>query len=136
MYQKITFGLLIMITLTLQGCTTDAPTDTVETTSPVVNIDTGNSAFNGTFNLTGNYTTPGGDEPFDATVTLENDVIIAVETKNIAIHEVSKKFQDKFGSGVAGQIVGKNIKDVQVAYVNGASLTSTAFNTALHALQK
>ncbi|MEI7477250.1 MAG: hypothetical protein WCJ81_01565 [bacterium] len=56
--------------------------------------------------------------------------------QNVALNEKSKKYQDAFIQGISGQIVGKNINDVNVTYVNGSSLTAQAFNKALHDLQK
>lgn len=63
------------------------------------------AVLNGTFHLTSTYASPAGPEPLDATVTLKDDVITAVEVKNVAHATISKNFQDKFSSGIAGQIV-------------------------------
>lgn len=173
-HQKMLLGLLVLVTLTLQGCgtqkteiTTDTQTtgqttettntvdmdqtDTQSTTDSSVPLSTGNSqeasnidpdtsvsstvALNGTFHLTDTYQSPAGPEPLDATVTIENNVITAVEAKNVAHAAKSKMYQDMFIKGIAGQVVGKNIKDVQVTYVNGSSLTAKAFNKALHDLE-
>ncbi len=105
----------------------------------MTSTNTGTSSvtvLNGTYRLTSTYDSPAGDEPLDATVTLKDDVITAVEAKNVAIAPRSKAYQDMFIQGIAGQIVGKNIKDVKVTYLNGSSLTAKAFDKALHDLQK
>ncbi len=100
------------------------------------NDSSAETSLNGIFHLTSTYDSPAGPEPLDATVTIENDVITAVEAKNVAHAVKSKMYQDMFISGIAGQIVGKNIADVKVTYVNGSSLTAQAFDKALHALEK
>jgi hypothetical protein len=41
-----------------------------------------------------------------------------------------------FIAGIAGQVVGKKVSDVNVTYVNGSSLTAVAFDNALQELQK
>lgn len=146
---KVLFGFLVIVTLTLQGCSIiPSKTSEVETTTTGSNMTgttvttgsvSGNTAkpsakLNGTFHLVKGYPSPGGPETMDATVVIKDDIITAVSAKNVAIAAKSKFMQDKFIEGIAGQIVGKNIKDVQVSHVNGSSLTAKAFNDALHAL--
>lgn len=171
-HQKILFGFLVMVTLTLQGCaltnsqsteqnsqlnteasltgSTSVETNDAETPAATdMNHDamtgmdhspstqtSSETSLNGTFHLTSTYNSPAGPEPLDATVTIKNDVITAVEAKNVAHAVKSKMYQDMFISGIAGQVVGKNIADVKVTYVNGSSLTAQAFDKALHALEK
>ncbi len=144
--QKMIFGFLVMIALTLQGCTLKPTVEndaalTGETQTKVETVNTGAKAaitavLNGVFNLSGTYNSPAGLELMNATVTIENDIITAVSAQNVAKAPKSKVLQDQFISGIAGQVVGKNIKDVNVSYVNGSSLTAKSFNDALHALEK
>ncbi len=129
-----------METSTLNTGSNELNTDTgSQSTGTAVEVNTtvesNTTALNGTFHLTSTYMSPAGEEPMDATVTLKDNVITAVEAKNVAHAPMSKNFQDKFAAGIAGQIVGKNIEDVQVTYVNGSSLTAKAFNKALHELE-
>ena len=158
--------LVVVSLTVLQGCGTpgDAPTDvstqqnTNTSSQTIVDAnDTGKQGtatqsntgdttasgadaaqtwLNGTFRLKTTYDAPSWPEPLDATVTLKQDVITAVSAENVAVNGASQKFQKMFIDGISGQIVGKNIKDVNVTYVNGSSLTAEAFNKALHALQK
>ena len=136
------FGFLVMVALTLQGCsmrpvveTETKTTGAVQTQTGVVKANTG-TMLNGTFNLSGTYNSPAGLEIMNATVTIKNDVITAVSAQNVAKAPISKKLQDNFIGGISGQVVGKNIKDVNVTHVNGSSLTAKSFNDALHALEK
>lgn len=111
--------------------TTGTVNETTGTTSAAPQVK---AALNGSFHITKEYKTPGGMEPMDVTVVIKEDVITAVSGKNVAIAMKSKDYQDKFLSGIAGQIVGKKVSDVNVTNVNGSSLTAQAFNTALHNL--
>ncbi|KQP27893.1 hypothetical protein ASF38_03500 [Aeromicrobium sp. Leaf272] len=43
----------------------------------------------------------------------------------------SKQYQEKFAGGIADEIVGKNIDDIDVSKVAGSSLTSGGFNEAV-----
>lgn len=112
------------------------PTATSTTPSTSTTATTATKVLNGIFHLTNTYGSPAGPEPLDATVTLKDGVITAVSAKNVAVNQRSKTYQDMFISGIAGSIVGKNIKDVNITHVNGSSLTAASFNTVLHELQK
>jgi len=138
-YQKILFAFVITVSLVaLQWCGTRSDDETTAKTAQprqeAVAVTKKN--ISGTFHLQSTYQVPSGAEPLDTTVTLKNDVITAVSGQNVALNEKSKKYQDAFIQGISGQIVGKNINDVNVTYVNGSSLTAQAFNKALHDLQK
>lgn len=163
MYQKSLFALFVIVTLTVQGCsmapktatetpdaaavattgtqetppTPDATAPTAESTGTATTATgtTTSKVLNGTFRFTDKYMTPGGEEPMDVTVTIANGVITAVEAKNVATLPKSVPFQDKFIAGIAGVVVGKNIKDVEITNVNGSSLTAQAFNKALNNLE-
>ena len=47
----------------------------------------------------------------------------------------TRKFQGEFAGGIAGQIVGKNIDELNVSKVAGSSLTSGGFNQALEKIK-
>lgn len=111
MYQRTLFALFVIVALTVQGCSmapktgtvvepsgtnTMVETTTVET-STVVETTTGSTptptaepvatqSINGTFQLSTTYEVPGGEqESLNAKVTIANNVITAVEAKNVAI---------------------------------------------------
>lgn len=159
MYQKTLFGLFVVVALTLQGCSMTPKTDTTNTTGDVTTgaettvVDTtttttdttttsetttdtkvaaDSAKVNGAFTLKATYSSPGGEEPMEAVVTVANDVVTSVTMANTAINNVSKKFQDMFIAGIAGEIVGKDVKEVEFTHVNGSSLTATVFNKAFN----
>lgn len=105
------------------------------TASGSVKVASKSTTLNGTYHIVKDYIAPSGKESIDAAVTIKNNIIIAVNVKNVAVNDKSKKYQDEFIKGISGQIVGKNIKDVKVSYISGASLTAKAFDEALHALK-
>lgn len=137
----------------LAGCATDqsaeadtAPsTDGAESTaSPSTGTDStgtdgaeasSSSYTDGEYTETGDYTTPGGQEDVTVTITLADDVVTAVEVTGSATSGNSKQYQSAFISGIAAEVVGKDIDDLDVSKVAGSSLTSSGFNAALDAIR-
>lgn len=85
----------------------------------------------GTYNATGVYSSPAGDEEILVTLTLENDIVIDAEFEGLATHPTSKKLQDMFAEGFEDEVVGKSIDAINLTVVNGASLTPKGFMDAL-----
>jgi uncharacterized protein with FMN-binding domain len=93
--------------------------------------DAGASPTDGTYTATGGYRSPAGPEKVEVTVTLADGVVTAVEVTPLATDPTSTSFQTRFASGVADQVVGKALADVQVDKVSGSSLTSGGFMAAI-----
>ena len=90
----------------------------------------------GSYSSNGAYSTPGGPEEVAVTLTVENDVITSVVIGNIAKHEISKKWTNSFRDGIAGEVVGVNLSELDaVGATNGSSLTPIGFNTALSSIK-
>lgn len=85
----------------------------------------------GTYSASGRYSSPGGQEEVDVTVTLANNVITDVTVTTDAASGTSAQYQSEFKNGYKKLVVGKNISDVKLSRVAGSSLTSTGFNNAL-----
>jgi len=85
----------------------------------------------GTYSATGSYLSPAGEETVAVSVTLEDDTITAVTVTPQADDPTASQYQQKFASGIAAVVVGKDIDDVSVSTVSGSSLTGAGFNTAL-----
>ena len=47
----------------------------------------------------------------------------------------TRKFQGEFASGIAAQVVGKSIDELDVSKVAGSSLTSGGFNKAVEQIK-
>ncbi|MDR7186656.1 uncharacterized protein with FMN-binding domain [Microbacterium trichothecenolyticum] len=98
--------------------------------------DTGSGSYaDGTYTADGSYATPESVETISVTVTLENDVITAVEVTGDPQKRESEQYQGQFIGGIADVVVGQDIDDIQVSRVAGSSLTSNGFNEAIEAIK-
>ncbi len=118
-------------TSTSDSGTTDSGTSDDSTTDGT----SGSGYADGTYTATGSYKSPGGQEEVTVTVTLADGVVTAVEVTPEASDPTSLTYQTRFASGVADQVVGKAIEDVDVSKVSGSSLTSTGFMAALEEIE-
>lgn len=110
-----------------------APSDT--TSSAATTDDTSAASTStytdGSYSASGSYTTPQGTEEIDVTITLEADVVTAVEITSSPSNPNTKQYQGEFVDGIDAVVVGKNIDDLDVSKVGGSSLTSGGFNSAV-----
>lgn len=141
-------GLSIMGTAAACAPTTESPSTQTpatqnggqaSTTSPsssAAATTSGESTYkDGTYSSDGTYTSPNGQETVGVELTLAADKVSAV---NITVHPSNpntKKFQGEFASGIAAQIVGKDIDELNVSKVAGSSLTSGGFNEAVEQIK-
>lgn len=104
--------------------------------SPSTSAGKGDSTYkDGTYSADGTYTSPNGQETVGVELKLAGDKVAAV---NITVHPSNpntKKFQGEFASGIAAQIVGKDIDELSVSKVAGSSLTSGGFNDAVEQIK-
>ena len=97
---------------------------------------TGSGSYaDGTYTAEGSYATPESVETIKVTVTLEDDVITAVEVTGDPQKRESEQYQGQFIGGIADVVVGQDIDDIQVSRVAGSSLTSNGFNQAIEAIK-
>ena len=86
----------------------------------------------GSYTVDASYSSPGGFEGMDVSITLEDDIIksvsIVIDPDN---DDESDEYTSLFKNRISGEVVGKNIDDADVSRLSGASLTSRAFNNAL-----
>lgn len=86
----------------------------------------------GTYDAEGGYTSPGGQQSVGVEVTLDADgTITDVEVTPEASDGTSERYQSQFAGGIADEVVGKKIDDLDVSTVAGSSLTSGGFNDAI-----
>ena len=100
--------------------------------------DSGSSAStyaDGTYEATGTYTSPNGQEEVDVSITLESDVITAVTVTPQASNPNSVRYQNEFADGIAAVVVGQDIDEISVSRVAGSSLTSGGFNEAVDTIK-
>lgn len=96
---------------------------------------TDGSYADGTYSASGSYQAPSGTETVDVTVTLKDDVITDVEVVGEATDPQAKQHQGEFISGIAAEVVGKDIDQISVSRVSGSSLTSGGFNAAIETIK-
>ena len=117
--------------------TSQAPEATEETTSDTEddeNTDDESDELqfeDGSYEATGSYTSPGGNETIGVNLTLEGDVITDISLTNGAGHPTSDRFQEEFIEGVVELVTGVNLDEANVGNVAGSSLTGNGFNQAL-----
>lgn len=97
----------------------------------VSNDNTDGSYKDGTYTATGAYTSPGGSESIEVTVTIKDGVITSTSADANASDAEAEEYQGMFLSAYEDLVVGKNIDDVDLSRVSGSSLTSQGFNNAL-----
>jgi uncharacterized protein with FMN-binding domain len=90
---------------------------------------------NGTYTAVGNYTSPGGQEELDVTVTLTDGVITDSTVEPKATRPISKTRQEDFAANYKTFVVGKSIDEVQLSKVSGSSLSPKGFNDALEKIK-
>lgn len=90
----------------------------------------------GTYEATGTYTTPGGKESIDLTVTIEDNKVVATSFKSAPKNRQTVEYQGKFKENYTALVVGKKIDDISLNRVSGSSLTSTGFHNALDQIKQ
>ncbi|RYJ03264.1 MAG: FMN-binding protein [Actinomycetales bacterium] len=110
------------------GSSSQSTTDAAEDTSS----DVATTYTAGDYTAEGSYQSPAGQQSVEVEVTLEEDgTITAVTVTPQADGGNSEQFQKKFAGGIADEVVGTKIDDLNVSKVSGSSLTSGGFNAAI-----
>jgi uncharacterized protein with FMN-binding domain len=123
--------------LLLAGCGASTP----ETGGSGSGTDTadgagaGGSYADGTYTADGSYQTPESIETIEVTVTLAGGVIEDVEVVGNPTKPESEEYQGRFIGGIADEVVGRSIDEIQVSRVAGSSLTSGGFNEAIEQIK-
>ncbi|MBD1540803.1 hypothetical protein G9E11_00710 [Arthrobacter sp. IA7] len=89
----------------------------------------------GTYSADGNYKSPNGTETVGVQLTLAGGNVSAVEITQHPSNPNTRKFQGEFAGGIADQVVGKSLDEINVSKVAGSSLTSGGFNQAVEAIK-
>ncbi len=108
-----------------------APSTSLTTTTASTTAPTTSEYTNGTYSAIGDYTSPGGPETVDVTLTVVNGLVVDATVEGNAVNPISKKFQAQFIAGYRGFVVGKMISSLSLTTVSGSSLTPKGFNDAV-----
>lgn len=116
--------------LVLAGCSGAADAETGETSN---GSSSGATApyTDGTYTAEGSYQTPETVETIEVTLTIADDAVTDVEVVGDPIAPESKNYQGQFIAGIADEVVGRKLDDLDVDRVAGSSLTSGGFDQAL-----
>lgn len=110
---------------------TTSESSTETETEPAESSDSAEFAA-GEYSATGSYQTPNGQESVDVSVTITDDgTITDVAVDGNATNGNSVQFQSQFASGIADEVVGQPIDEIEVDRVSGSSLTGGGFNQAI-----
>ncbi|EFQ82191.1 hypothetical protein HMPREF0063_12715 [Aeromicrobium marinum DSM 15272] len=86
----------------------------------------------GDYSAEGSYQTPGGTQSVVVELSLDaTGTITSVEVIPQADGGNSEQFQGRFAGGIADEVEGVSIDDLDVSKVSGSSLTSGGFNKAI-----
>ncbi|MDQ0922905.1 uncharacterized protein with FMN-binding domain [Pseudarthrobacter sp. W1I19] len=96
----------------------------------------GSTYKDGTYSADGNYVSPNGTETVGVELTLAGGTVTGVNITQHPSNPNTRKFQGQFAGGIAAQIVGKNIDELNVSKVAGSSLTSGGFNQAVDKIKQ
>ena len=129
-------GFASLALLALAGCAAESsvadPAPSTDSTTTDGASPTSSSTYaDGTYTASGDYVAPSGTETVTVELTVENDVITEVTTHGDATDPEAQEFQQRFGSGISAEVVGKDLATLSVSRVSGSSLTSSGFNSAL-----
>ena len=116
---------------TTEAPTTDTPT---EDTPDIGDADAGAYA-DGDYSAEGSYSNPGGQSTVKVDLTINDGTISDVTVTPEAENGTSKQYQEKFAGGIADEVVGKSLDDLDVTKVAGSSLTSGGFNEAIEQIK-
>jgi uncharacterized protein with FMN-binding domain len=95
----------------------------------------GASYKDGTYSADGNYVSPNGTETVGVQLTLAAGKVTEVQITQHPSNPNTRKFQGQFAGGIAAQVVGKNIDELNISKVAGSSLTSGGFNQAVEKIK-
>lgn len=116
---------------------TTIPTTTEKMESQPTAADTMEAASykDGEYKAEGNYTSPGGAESLDVTLTLAGGVVTDAEVISNATRPISKQMQASFIGGFKEQVIGKNIDEINLTKVSASSLAPKGFNNAVEEIK-
>ena len=85
----------------------------------------------GTYTVTGGYQAPSGQESVRVTVSIADGIVTAATVEPQASNSTSSRYQGQFAGGVADEVVGKPLAEIDITRVAGSSLTGRGFNEAM-----
>lgn len=113
----------------------DATPTTAETSSSATDDNSSTTVNDGDYDAEAEYSNPGGQSKVRVDLTVTDGKIADIKVTPEATNGTSKGFQQKFASGIADEVVGKSLDELNVSKVSGSSLTSQGFNQAIEQIK-
>jgi hypothetical protein len=107
------------------------PTSTLNANSTSTASNSSDQYKNGTYSATVSYDAHRHQESITVSLTIENGKITSVSDSHSGNDHESVMYQNSFEDNINSYTVGKNLNDVALSRVGGASDTTTAFMNAL-----
>jgi uncharacterized protein with FMN-binding domain len=130
---------VLLMTAACGSSESDGATPPAATSSAPATTDSADSSAgtfkDGDYEAEGSYSNPGGQSTVKVALTLADDKITDITVTPEATNGTSKQYQAKFAGGIADEVVGKSIDELQVGAVAGSSLTSQGFNQAIEQIE-
>lgn len=129
----------------LAGCSgtpaADGTSNSGESSSAPSSSSTGSDSASGTYadgtyTADGSYQTPETVEKISVTLTLADGVVTDVEVTGDPQARETEQYQGAFIDGIAAEVEGKSIDELNVSRVAGSSLTSGGFNDAVESIKE
>jgi uncharacterized protein with FMN-binding domain len=128
--------------LVLAGCASspadsdDAAPTTDSSADSSTGSDSGATYADGTYTADGSYQTPETVEEISVTLTLADGIVTDVEVTGDPKAPETEQYQGAFIDGIAEEVEGVAIDDLDVSRVAGSSLTSGGFNSAVEDIKE
>lgn len=106
-------------------------TDNTKPATTPSSAQTSSTYKNGTYSATIDYMVPKSDNSITVEMNVENGKVSSVKTTHDYSDRESDFYIANFDSLIAEAVTGKNIDNLSVGRVGGASLTSNAFDDAI-----
>ena len=133
-------GLFVLAGCSSTGDAADASNGTEETSGSSSSSSSGGDASgtytDGTYTADGSYQTPETVEEITVTLTLADGVVTEVEVTGDPKAPETERYQGEFIDGIADEVGGTPIDELNVSRVAGSSLTSGGFNDAVASIKE
>lgn len=133
-------GLFVLAGCSSTGDAADTSNGADETSGSSSSSSSGGDASgtytDGTYTADGSYQTPETVEEITVTLTLADGVVTEVEVSGDPKAPETERYQGEFIDGIADEVVGKPIDELNVSRVAGSSLTSGGFNDAVASIKE
>lgn len=89
----------------------------------------------GTYEVTGDYQSPNGPETVVVSLSITDGIVTEARVTPQASNDTSSRYQGQFAGGIAEEVVGVPLAELDVTRVAGSSLTGRGFNKALEQIR-